>query len=42
MCAVIRQAMGDRYGKGSGGHALTHIGTHTVCAQRADPDPTSY
>lgn len=24
MCAVIRQAMGDRYGHSSGGHALTH------------------
>lgn len=40
MCAVIRQAMGDRYGKGSGGHALIHIETHTACSQRAVPDPT--
>lgn len=22
--------MGDRYGKGSGGHALAHIETHTL------------
>lgn len=33
MCAVIRQAMGDRYRKGSGGHALTHRNTHSLCPE---------
>lgn len=41
MCAVIRQEMGDRYGKGNGGHAHIHIETHTACALRANPGPDS-
>lgn len=39
MCALIRQEMGDRYGKGSGGHAPIHKETHTARALRASPSP---